>query len=235
MLIVALADYKYLNTFLDFKTGMGGRRMADLRPILTTSLNSAVSPHILLNEISTWNKCSFKQYNNVYFYILSTTKPTKNFIYRCTRPVFLCTIYKVYRLFYTRNCPQEFSRNVLSMGCVFHTTRSYPRRFLQIMNAFWFTESSHWCFHVLGQSRGKDSGLFTSGTKRENPNLIRRRICSMIKIAASPGSNLHFPSASYKQTRSAQLVQIDITIRNWNFEKRKPCWISNVVYIKPKN
>ena len=35
-------------------------------------------------------------------------------------------------------------------------------------------------------------------------------------IAASPGSIFHFPSWSYKHTRSTQLVHMDITIRNWN-------------------
>lgn len=59
----------------------------------------------------------------------------------------------------------------------------------------------------------------TSGTKRENPNLINRRICSMTKIIASPGSRLHFPSWSYNHTRNAQLVHIDITIRNWKLKR----------------
>lgn len=54
----------------------------------------------------------------------------------------------------------------------------------------------------------------TSGTKRENPNLISKRTCSMMRIAASPGSIFHFPSTSYKHTRSTQLVHIDIIIRN---------------------
>lgn len=56
----------------------------------------------------------------------------------------------------------------------------------------------------------------TSGTKRENPNLIIRRACSMTRIAASPGSIFHFPSSSYSHAKSAQLVHIDMTIRNWN-------------------
>jgi len=36
----------------------------------------------------------------------------------------------------------------------------------------------------------------------------------MIKIAASPGSTFHFPSSSYSHAKRAQLVQIDITVRN---------------------
>lgn len=69
---------------------------------------------------------------------------------------------------------------------------------------------------------GKEDTLqkrVTSGTKRENPNLINRRICSMTKIIASPGSRLHFPSWSYNHTRNAQLVHIDITIRNWKLKR----------------
>lgn len=56
----------------------------------------------------------------------------------------------------------------------------------------------------------------TSGTMRENPNLIINSTCSIISIAASPGEICHSPSRSYKHTRSTQLVHIDITIRNWN-------------------
>lgn len=59
----------------------------------------------------------------------------------------------------------------------------------------------------------------TSGTKREKPNLMRRRTCSITNMAARPGSILHFPSWSYSHTKSAQLVQIDITVRNCKNER----------------
>ncbi|GKV35705.1 hypothetical protein SLEP1_g43937 [Rubroshorea leprosula] len=56
--------------------------------------------------------------------------------------------------------------------------------------------------------------MITSGTKRENPNFISSRTCSMIRIAARPGSIFHFPSWSYNHTRSAELVHIAIIMRN---------------------
>lgn len=48
----------------------------------------------------------------------------------------------------------------------------------------------------------------------------------MTNIAASPGSNFHFPSTSYRHTKSAQLVQIDNTIKNCNAEKKLPIIIT---------
>lgn len=68
----------------------------------------------------------------------------------------------------------------------------------------------------------------SSGTKREKPNLINKRTCSMIKIAASPGSTFHFPSSSYSQAKRAQLVQIDITVRNC---KNQGCPQISEIYI----
>jgi len=58
----------------------------------------------------------------------------------------------------------------------------------------------------------------TSGTNREKPNLINKRTCSMIKIAARPGSIFHFPSSSYSHAKRAQLVHIDINMRNCNIK-----------------
>lgn len=55
----------------------------------------------------------------------------------------------------------------------------------------------------------------SSGTRRESPNLRSKSMCSMMRIAASPGSIFHFPSWSYKHTKSAEFVHMDITTRNW--------------------
>lgn len=62
------------------------------------------------------------------------------------------------------------------------------------------------------------SKTITLGKKREKPNLVNKRTCSMIKIAASPGSIFHFPSSSYSHAKIAQLVHIDISIRNYKMK-----------------
>lgn len=60
----------------------------------------------------------------------------------------------------------------------------------------------------------------SSGTRRESPNFRSNSTCSMMRIAASPGSIFHLPSWSYKHTKSAEFVHIDITTRNWNTQDR---------------
>lgn len=69
----------------------------------------------------------------------------------------------------------------------------------------------------------------TSGTMRENPNFMNRSTCSIIRIAASPGDKFQLPSRSYMHTRSALLVQIDITIRNW---KGNTASVQNITMLK---
>lgn len=61
------------------------------------------------------------------------------------------------------------------------------------------------------------STYHTSGTIRENPNLMNKSMCSIMRMAARPGDIFHSPSWSYKHTRRMEFVQIDITIRNWNW------------------
>lgn len=75
----------------------------------------------------------------------------------------------------------------------------------------------HTVWTVYKSNEGKKG--ITSGTKRETPNLMSRSTCSMTRIAASPGSIFHFPSWSYKHTRRAEFVHMDITIRNWNHNR----------------
>lgn len=81
---------------------------------------------------------------------------------------------------------------------------------------------------IINLDVNKREETLTSGTKREKPNLINKRTCSMIKIAASPGSTFHFPSSSYSQAKRAQLVQIDITVRNC---KNQGCPQISEIYI----
>lgn len=54
----------------------------------------------------------------------------------------------------------------------------------------------------------------SSGTRRERPNFRSKSTCSIMRIAASPGSIFHLPSRSYKHTKSAEFVHMDVTTRN---------------------
>ena len=110
--------------------------------------------------------------------------------------------------FAIRNRPQElFRTHFLCLRGIFHTIGSYPSRFLQenkVPYALLFFNAQTFLTDTYSTQR-KRSGYGqevtiqkrkrkTSGTMRENPNLINRRRCSMTKIIASPGSMLHFPS-----------------------------------------
>lgn len=118
----------------------------------------------------------------------------------------------------TRYASKQLLRvNVVRLCCILHTVRSHPCRFLSIKVSLRSKTTGLpnlliWWDKVFISSKEQ-----TSGTKRENPNLISSRTCSITRIAASPGSILHFPSRSYRHTRSTELVHMDITMRNCRF------------------